>query len=295
MCTFHALRCAAVLSAAVMSLSAAATQAETIYGITDIAVPQLFSFDSATPGAPSVPIAITGLVAGQTMRAIDFRPADGLLYGMATASSTSAQLYTINTTTAVATPLGAVMTLTGNTSVGLSMDWNPVTDELRVVSIADWNGRVSPAGALILRDTNLTAATTMVGIAYDNNNAGASSTTLYGYDWITDNIVTIAGNSGVTAVVGNSGFVSDLQLGGFDVSPSGNAWLSITNQANPNDEFRSVTLGTGNAPLVGSFPTGFFVRDISTPPTGAGVPEPATMGLLAVGAVGLIRRSRRRA
>ena len=43
----------------------------------------LFRFDTATPGTLSVGIPVTGLDAGETVVGIDFRPANGQLYGLA--------------------------------------------------------------------------------------------------------------------------------------------------------------------------------------------------------------------
>ena len=63
----------------------------------------LVTFDSATPGAVSAPVAITGLGAGESLLAIDRRPANGQLYGLGSAS----RLYVINTVTGAATQVGA--------------------------------------------------------------------------------------------------------------------------------------------------------------------------------------------
>src|SRR5262245_59757707 len=66
-------------------------------------VQSVFSFDSATPGTLVGGGAILGLATGESILAIDFRPANGLLYGISSAS----RLYTIDTATRMATQVGA--------------------------------------------------------------------------------------------------------------------------------------------------------------------------------------------
>ena len=73
---------------------------DTIYAITSS---NLLRFDSATPGTIDSTTPITGLQAAESIFAIDFRPATGQLYGI----GSTGQLYTIDTTTAAATPVGA--------------------------------------------------------------------------------------------------------------------------------------------------------------------------------------------
>src|SRR5438270_11298636 len=70
---------------------------------------KLFQFDSSSPTVISSPVLITGLASGDQIHGIDFRPANGVLYALATNPSTSpdiGRIYTINTATAVATQIG---------------------------------------------------------------------------------------------------------------------------------------------------------------------------------------------
>ena len=70
------LRTMAIAGLAAAFLSASAS-AETVYGITgSTAGGSLISFDSASPGTAAVVAPLTGIVAGHSVRAIDFRPAD---------------------------------------------------------------------------------------------------------------------------------------------------------------------------------------------------------------------------
>jgi len=88
----------------------------------------LLRFDSATPGAVLGSANVTGLQSGEALLGIDFRPANGQLYGLGNTS----RLYTINPLTGMATFASALSTpLTGGSSYGV--DFNPVADRLRVV------------------------------------------------------------------------------------------------------------------------------------------------------------------
>ena len=101
-----------------------------VYGLTTSN--SLVRFDTATPGTINSSVAITGLSPGAALRGIDYRPANGHLYGV----SSDSRLYTIDTASGVATVFGApgAFTLNG-TSFGF--DFNPVPDRIRVTSDAD--------------------------------------------------------------------------------------------------------------------------------------------------------------
>jgi hypothetical protein len=67
----------------------------------------LVSFNPAAP-AVGTSIPVTGLTAGQTLVGIDFRPANGVLYGLGVNSAANtATLYTISVLTGVATVVGS--------------------------------------------------------------------------------------------------------------------------------------------------------------------------------------------
>lgn len=298
-----------VALAATLALLGGNARAELIYGVTTLGSPLLVSFDSATPGSLTTIGAISGLLAGHTLRGIDFRPSNGLLYALSNsdATRTAAQLYTVDLTTGALTTVGGGLTLTGNTSSVISLDFNPVADALRVVTSSDQSYRVNAnTGALIAQDISISSVVTAVGIAYTNNVAGATSTTLYAYDYAADRIGTIGSvggtptspNTGQYFAVGSSGISADQTLG-FDISgATGIAYANadIFNSGNPNDNFYTVNLGTGAFSLVGSF--GVPILDISVRPAlaAAAIPEPGTLALLLVGTLttgaGWLRRRR---
>jgi len=222
-------------------LAAPVAQAQTIYGLGTVSssftspFPPFQNFttgqqglvviDPATGTAPPINTPISGVTAGQTLVGIDFRPATGQLYALGyDAGSTSAQVYTINTATSVATPVGAAITLNlGTATDRIGFDFNPTVDRIRVVSTSNADFRLNPiTGALAATDTNLAYSPTdtnaaldpgVGAVAYTNSFAGATSTTLYDIDEL---------NSGILAIQnppnnGTLNTVAPILLNGFPV------------------------------------------------------------------------------
>ncbi len=280
-------------------------QAEAVYGIS---VPgsttNLVTFDTSAVNTVSTIGAVTGVVAGHTLRGVDFRPSDGKLYALST-NGTAAQLYTVNLATGAATPVGGLMTLTGNTSTRVSLDFNPVADALRVVTGSGQSYRVNAnTGTVIAQDTNISGTPLISGIAYTNNFVGAAQTTLYAYDFIADNLGTIGGingvpspNGGAFSVIGNSGIVTGDAGAGFDISGlTGDAYFSVDDfNGSPgfNAEFFRVNLATGTfTQLSNDDFANLLDFSIAVAPR-VGVPEPASAALV-LGALGLMAAGARR-
>lgn len=210
----------------------------------------------------AVELDVTGLMAGETLQGIDFRPKTGELYGLSSAS----RLYTINLGTGKVTPVGSALNpaLTG-TDVGF--DFNPVVDRLRIVSDADENLRVVPTtGTLAATDANLAYATTdgntgknpnVTLVAYTNNQAGAATTTLYGIDTTLNTLVRqgdvngspTSPNAGTLFTVGALGV--DFEPGaGFDIFTDSS--LTNTAYAVSGSTLYGINLTTGKATSLGS-------------------------------------------
>lgn len=284
--------------------SAGSVHAEPVYGITDTGTPSLVRFDSASPGSVTTIGAVSGLIGGQTLRGIDFRPSNGQLYAISNlGTSSAAQLYTVNLLTGALTTVGSGFTLAGNNSIRISIDFNPVVDALRVVTGSAQSYRVNAnTGALNVQDTSISPADLYADIAYSNNVVGASSTTLYAYDFSTDQLVTIGGlngspspNGGTTTVVGSSGVTSVSAGQGFDISGATGiayATLDAASSANTNSEFYTVNLATGLHTLVGGF--NLALLDISVQPRILAIPEPGTLAMLGIALIPLAGALRRR-
>lgn len=296
----HRLSFVAVLAATALGLVAGTAHAETIYGVTDTF--NLVSFDSTTPGTTNTIGGITGLTAGHTLRGIDFRASDGQLYALSTSGLTAAQLYTVNLSTGALTTYGGALNLQGNTSTFLSIDFNPVPDALRIVSGGGQNYRITglsttatPSPVVNVDGAINPAANSFIsGVAYSNSVAGATSTTMYAYDFNNNVLGNFANpNSGTFNPVGSSGIVaSNAGAFGFDISGvSGLAYVNAT-AASGLSSLYTVNLGTGAFTSAGTFNTGMLDISVRT----SVVPEPATFALMlpavALGAV-VIRRRRK--
>ncbi len=251
----------------------------------------LISFDSASPGTIITTTSITG-VAG-VLAGIDFRPADGALYGLGNNGGVGT-IYTVNTTTGVATPVYTLASALSGTSFGV--DFNPVPDALRIVSDTGQNLRIvgfASNAFVTIVDTSL-GLTGVVGAAYTNNFAGALSTTLYDIR-STDSSLYIQNppNAGILTLVGALGPTTNSQVG-FDVSAAGIAFASLNGGTN----FGTVDLTTGAFTQIGSVGGVFAGQVTGISAVAAPVPEPATAVLLGLGLAAVLGRfalERRRA
>lgn len=221
---------------------------------------QLLSFNVADPGVILSRVNITGLVNGESVIGIDFRPADGRLYGFTGYN----RIVTINTATGVATPVASLSTgLLGNE---YGMDFNPTNDRLRLVNDNDQNASVDPTNGTTTLQTPLNPGNpNITGVAYTNNFAGAATTTLYAIDSATDTLYTQnPPASGTLTAVGPLGVNTGAQVG-FDVTPtSAVGYASLTRPLDNGALLYAMNLTTGQALLIGQIGDEVtIVRDIT--------------------------------
>ncbi len=193
------------------------------------------------------------------------------------------------------------------------MDWNPVVDRLRIVTGSAQNYRFNPTNFAIINDGTLAYAAGdpsegdspfVAAIAYTNNFAGATTTTLYGWDFAIDNLLTIGSlngnptspNDGTLFTIGGPPVFVSLAAGmGMDISGlTGTAFINFDDLdddgVNTTENLATVNLADGNVNDLGAFPAGLDVIDFAV----ATIPEPGSVALTATGLVGLVVYLRRR-
>jgi hypothetical protein len=220
------------------------------YGVDEANMLQIFD-----PTKPQTLISrsITGLSPGEMIHGIDFRPANGQLYAFAVNTNGSAKIYTLNTSSGAATPVGTGF-MVDAAATAWAFDFNPTVDRIRLVSNSGQNLRLNPNdGSIAATDGTINPGTPMIaGAAYTNNFAGTSTTLLY---------VLNAGklfkqdppNNGTLVEVGNLGVTIDA-LTGFDIGGrTGIAYAVGTSGTATN--IYTVNLATGNLTIVGSLTT----------------------------------------
>src|SRR5262245_14660673 len=234
----------------------------------------LLTFDSAQPREILDSVPVVGLQRGEDLVGIDFRPADGRLYGV----SDRDQLYTINLSTGLASAVGGTLAV-GLSGANFGVDFNPVPDRLRLVGDDAQNLRINPndgtavdgdaTTAGIQGDTTLEYAPgdpstgfrpRIVGAAYTNSFLGATTTTLYGLDASRNTLVRQGGlnvppgtpspNGGQLFTVGSLG-VDIGRRAGFDIAPDGTAYAAIQGRnGRVTARLATINLSTGQATLL---------------------------------------------
>jgi Domain of unknown function (DUF4394) len=279
----------------------------------------LSRLDSATPGTLFGTVPITGLVTGDHVEGIDFRPANGRLYALGhNGISMVVHLYRLNPTTGLATQVGGNIPVPQSSGASsdstFGFDFDPVLDQIRVTGIFMDNFRLDPdSGAVVAADTAL-AANFIAGAAYDRNASGLGATTLFGINASADTLVRIGGvdgnpspNGGALTTIGSLG-VDTSVLVGFDIaSPAegGTALAALYISGVQASRLFRINLATGEATLIGTIGSGTpTIHGLAIAPAfrGGAAPSVSRLGLVilvsllvTVGIAGLSRRSVSRA
>ena len=193
-----------------------------LWGLTSTG--RLVSFTLQNPATFTSDTAVTGLQGGESLVAIDVRPADGQLYGLTSAG----RLVPVDPTTGVA---GAGITLTANPDdalapvyAGLSgtrfgMDFHAFDDLLRIHSDTGQSLRVVTASGAVSQDTNLQPPAgfnppQVIGTAYNNSYVGGGSTVSFVVDAGNNRLMRHASVGGTMEFIG-AGTGVDIVLGGI--------------------------------------------------------------------------------
>lgn len=234
---------------------------------------QLLRFDGDRPENIQRRITVKGLGRG-TLVGVDYRPANGRLYGLGKGGS----VYRISTADGQATRTARLQTAGGRriTPQGDSfgIDFNPTVDRLRVVSDADQNLRVNVDTGETTVDPDIRyrgggTDPRAVGVAYENNRRGAfgGSTQIFYIEAARDNLAT-AGNpdSGVISGVGDLGIAANI-IAGFDIvtRDRNNAAYAALQDGPFESSFYNVDRSSGQARRIGEIGESSNILGIAIP------------------------------
>jgi hypothetical protein len=177
---------------------------------------RLLRFKNYAPGTTLGNVGITGLFAGEFVQAIALRASTGQLYGV----SDQGRLYRINPATGAATFLTDLGSVPFGTSFG--MDFDPGTDEIRVVTSGGLNARVHPETFVVTQGAKLTLPD-VHAIGYSHLPPSGSGQTLFGFR--SNSYVYIGGLRGTSSP--DTGVVSDIRPVGFPVPPRAGLDFSV--------------------------------------------------------------------
>jgi hypothetical protein len=257
------------------------------------------TFDREAPALDTA-IAITGLQAGETVLGIDIR-AGGSTPGQLYALGSTGRVYTVDTTTGVATEKSQLVADSSDTSdpfTALSgteygVDFDDAGDRLRVVSDNGQNLRIDVDSGATVTDAPLTsggaARAGVNGAAYTNAFADACRSAAYYLDSTTDELLTSSDpNGGALTVVGPLGVdasaVSDFEIAtAADGTNTGYAVLVVGGVPTSYE----INLGNGTAATAGPvtlLDTDEVVRDLAiAPPATAPAQDPGDLYALTEG------------
>jgi len=242
---------------------------------------RIVGFSLSNPGSVLSDLPVTGLQAGESLLGIDYRPANGLLYGV----GSSNRLYTIDPVTGAASQVGNGQFAVPLTPGAAGFDFNPTVDRIRFVNEADQNARLNPDnGAIVDSDTlaggvqldgnlayvagdrNFGSSPAAAGAAYVNNFAGATSTTLFAIDSDFDVLVRQdPPNNGVLNTIGSLG-VDATSVLGFDVRSIGGREVAVAAlEVGGISGLYNINLSSGQASFVGQIADGRQINGLALP------------------------------
>jgi hypothetical protein len=251
----------------------------TAYGLTP--TNRIVGFSLSNPSNVISDLPVTGLQQGESLLGIDFRPANGLLYGV----GSSNRLYTVNPRTGEASQVGSGQFAVPLTPGAAGFDFNPTVDRIRFVNQAGQNARLNPdTGAIVdfdtlaggiqldaslayrAGDTNFGSSPAAAGAAYVNNFAGGTSTTLFVIDSNLDVLVRQdPPNNGVLNTIGSLGVDAGTVLG-FDVRSVGGRDVAVAAlEVGGVSGLYNINLSSGQASFVGQIPEGRLINGLAVP------------------------------
>jgi hypothetical protein len=212
---------------------------------------KLLFLNAKAPSSVTSQVNITGLQAGETILAMDFRPATGELYAVGNTN----RLYIINPKTGVSRVVGSAPFTPAINGSSVALDFNPTVDRIRLVTSNGQNLRLNPeTGAVMIEDGAINGVTNakVSSAAYTQNKAGAATTVLFDIDVVNDKLHRQdPPNNGTLVEIGSLGYDVD-EAGGFDINPDGTVALAALAQKGKSGLF-TIDLTTGKAAKIGTF------------------------------------------
>ena len=325
--TFYSAALAALIG---LGCQAAASAQETILGLTDNN--EIVSIQSTSPDATSTAVGVTGLVANDDLVGIDFRAGTGEIYAIGRANNV--YTLDFGSPTFAATLVGNFADGINDDASNLgplvgesfAFDFNPVlangSDPGGSFARIIGNDATTPGNDNTNRvingntgeylggaktnvfyfngdaenptpDSNAGANPNIQGIAYTNSDFGASTTQQFGIDVDQNVLVTVANNAGTLNTVTGLGFNASGEVG-FDISGvTETGYAAFQTGTNGASQLFTIDLNTNAVTPIANFGSqGSIIRSLAV--VGAAVPEPGSLGLLAIGAAALAVRRRRK-
>ena len=238
---------------------------------------RLISFRPGTADTLLSDQTISDLVGpGETIVAIDVRPATGDLYGV----SDQSRLYRIDKDDADAHEVGAGPFAPPLSGTVFGADFDPANDLLRIVGDDDQNLAIDPdTGTVAAADVDLFYAPgdpsdgfdpKVTALGFTSNFSGSTTSTAFGIDPDQDTLVQLGSVGGspdgadtgsLTTIGALNVFATDAT--GLDVSTNGSAWAVITAPLSSSTQLYSINLTTGAANLIGTVGGGLPVIDLA--------------------------------
>lgn len=256
--------CRLGLVAAALALGACEKQRD-IYVLTSAG--RILGFSSTEPDSIDSSVTVRGLSGGESLVQLDYRPASDTYYCL----TSEERLCTVDPKSG-AVSLVSNLRITPDNLVSAVIDFNPVADLLRVIA-SQQNLRVNPSDATLAGtdtrvdfdndDPNDGASPQLAAIAYDRNENGAGSTTLYGLDITTQSLVRVGSRGGApnSPNTGRLFTIADLDTAftanaGFDIEPKGDTAYAALAGAGAGAVLYRVDLSRGSTDRVGEIDRG---------------------------------------
>jgi hypothetical protein len=244
----------ALLSLALIDPKGASLSVQAVGLSTDA---RLVKFESSSPQIVTL-VPLTGLNANETLLTLDFRPADGLLYGI----SNAGRVLRIDAATGAVTRQAFMMAdasdasapYAGLAGASFSASFDPVLDRMRVISNVGQNLLINVSSGATTTDALVQtsgSASVVAALAYDNRLSAAGSSSLRAVDILHQRLALFAQPSdGLLTDLAGLGLPAGVNLNGLSAwsiagGRNGLALLAVQATSGGSVLF-DVNLATGN-------------------------------------------------